>query len=90
MNTNRQTYWKLLKSFIKSNKNSDTIPTLKTETDNTETLHFTDEDKANCLNDYFCSISTLDETNVELPILNKTTDSQLINAKIITIKLNQS
>ena len=77
MNTNRQTYWKLLKSFIKNNKHSDSIPILKTVTDNNETLNFTDEDKANCLNDYSCSISTIDDSNVDLPILNKTTDSQL-------------
>ena len=66
MNTNRQTYCKLLKSFIKNNNNSDTIPVLKTVINNTETLHFTDDDKANCLNDYFFSISSLDNSNVNL------------------------
>ena len=32
-----------------------------------ETFHYTDEDKANCLNEYFTSISTLDDSNATLP-----------------------
>ena len=49
---NPKLYWKLLKQFVKSNTNAETIPPLKVSTDNGEDYYFTDEEKANCLNDF--------------------------------------
>ena len=33
-----------------------------------DTYSFSDQDKATTLNDYFCSISTIDDLNIELPV----------------------
>ena len=41
------------KQLVKSNTNAETIPPLKVSTDNGEDYYFTDEEKANCLNDFF-------------------------------------
>ena len=40
---------------------------------------FTDTKKSNLLNDYFCSISTIDDSNINLPEFNKRTNSSLTN-----------
>ena len=37
--------------------------------------HFNDQDKANCLNDYFASISTVNDINTQLPPFTKLTDN---------------
>ena len=39
--------------------------------------HFNDQDKANCLNDYFASISTVNDSETQLPPFTKTTDNAL-------------
>ena len=39
--------------------------------------HFNDQDKANCLNDYFASISTVNDENTQLPPFTKLTDNSL-------------
>ena len=44
-----------------------------------ESYAFSDEEKVNLLNDYFCSISTIDDSNVELPVFRNRTDSSLSN-----------
>lgn len=67
---NPKLYWKLLRQFIKSNKNAELIPPLKTVLqDGTEQYFFNDSEKANCLNDFFVSISTIDDSNTILPTL---------------------
>ncbi len=49
-----------------NSKNGDTIPPLLNVD---QTLSISDSDKANTLNDYFVSISSLDDTNTILPDL---------------------
>ena len=39
--------------------------------------HFNDQDKANCLNDYFASISTVNDAETQLPPFTKLTDNSL-------------
>ena len=39
--------------------------------------HFNDLDNANCLNDYFASISTVNDEHTELPPFSKFTDNSL-------------
>ena len=59
--------WKYLRSLV-SNNTTNSIPILKPLDNCLETFHYTDEDKANCLNnEYFTSISTLDDSNANLP-----------------------
>ena len=81
-NNNPKLYWKLLKQLVKSNKSCETIPPLKTLSDNgEETYHFNDTEKANCLNDYFTSISSISEeqNSTQLPIFSSKTVNTLDN-----------
>ena len=56
---NPQKYWKYLRSLVNANKKSDQVPILKSFENDVEVLHYTDEDKAECLNKYFSSISMI-------------------------------
>ena len=56
-------YWKYLRSLVNMNKKSDLIPILKSNSNNVEIFHYTDLEKAECLNEYFSSISNVDESN---------------------------
>ncbi len=63
--TNPRQYWKLVKMLVRDNYSKcDTIPPLK---NNDQRFSITDEEKANTLNDYFVSISTVDASNTILP-----------------------
>ena len=52
------------------------LPPLLTANDS---YAFTDSEKCNLLNDYFCSISTINDSNIDLPEYNKRTNSSLSN-----------
>ena len=69
---------KLIKHFINSNKNAEKIPPLKTTSETGEEVYaFTHLEKANCLNDYFVSISTVDDSNASLPPFTPRTENAL-------------
>lgn len=68
---NPKQYWKLIKMLMKGNSISEDIPPLLNTIDNS--LSFSDKDKANIFNDYFSSISTLDESNTTLPVFQSKT-----------------
>ena len=76
-------YWKSIKDLMKNYKTVDSIPVLKRNVSNTVEYCFTDEEKANCLNDYFVSVSDLDDSNSSLPPFvsktNATLDSIVIH-----------
>ena len=82
---NPKLYWKLLKQLVKSNTNAETIPPLKVSTDNGEDYYFTDEEKANCLNDFFISISTVNDSDASLPAF-----IPKINEKITNVTITES
>ena len=54
--------------FMDKNTKSLTIPHVNISGDN---FAYTDLEKANALNDYFRSISTIDDTNIRLPAFQK-------------------
>ena len=60
-------YWRTLEDLMKNFKSVDTIPALQLNIDATDEYYFTDQEKANCLNEYFTSISNLDDSNINLP-----------------------
>ncbi len=88
---NPRQYWKLIRHLVKSNKNSEIIPPLKsTLEDGSEVYNYSDSDKANCLNDFFASISRVNDTNANLPefipkTLNHLTDISILESEIIDI-----
>ena len=72
-----------LRSLV-SNNTINSIRILKTLDNGLETFHYTDEDKANCLNEYFTLISTLDDSNANLPNFVRKTIDILSNIHIST------
>ena len=63
--SNPKQYWKIVKMLVKDNaKSCETIPPLR-KRDNS--LSVSDVDKANVLNEYFVSISTIDDSHTALP-----------------------
>ena len=68
---------------MKSNKSLNSIPPLKTlNTNVTDTFAFTDNEKANLLNDYFVSISTVENNDADIPAFNLLTNSKIENVVI--------
>ncbi len=61
-------FWKLVRFFVKDSNCSNNIPPLKIIEGNYEHSYFTDFEKANCLNNYFTSISTINDDNADLPL----------------------
>ena len=71
-------FWKIIRHFIKQNDCSSNIPPLASTDMNGNTKFFTsNEEKANCLNNYFCSISTVTDENATLPNFYYKTQSRL-------------
>ena len=81
---------KLLRYFIKTNKNPEVIPPLKSIKEKSEvTFAFSDVEKANLLsslenliNDCFAFISTLNEVDATLPTFSLKTQNSLNNIQI--------
>ena len=78
---NPRLYWKTVKLLIKENSSSGNISTL-TDPLNPDISHTSDQEKANVLNNFFTSISTIDDQNVQLPILMPKTHSTISNIRI--------
>lgn len=83
-NTQRgnKTFWQIMGRFMDKSKKDTVIPPLQMSGG---AYAFTDFEKATTLNDYFCSISFIDDSNIELPYFENRTNSQ-----IDTIIVNQT
>ena len=65
---NQKAYWKTIKMLIKNESGTNSnIPPLKRPTQSSPTLCISDKEKANCLNDFFSSISSINSSGVSLP-----------------------
>ena len=69
-NTDSKSYWKMIRALVKGSKPSHNIPTL-TYNGN---VAFDDDDKCDMFNNYFCSVTDIDDDNHELPDLDNRTD----------------
>ena len=77
-NNNKKEFWKIIKHFTTKKDSVSSIPPLNTTTfSGTHLLHVTDKEKADCLNSYFASISTKDDSHAVLPPFMELTDSVL-------------
>ena len=77
-NNDKRKFWKVIRHFVKNNKSASCIPPLCSTLSNGDNQwHFSDQDKANCLNDYFASISTVNDAETQLPPFTKLTDNSL-------------
>ena len=69
---------------MKTGKNAAQNPPLKSTNENGETFYaFTDLDQANCLNNYFPSISSVDHSNTNLPPFSSKTQNSLQSIHIL-------
>ena len=81
-NTERgsKTFWQIMGRFM-GKYNSDTvIPPLKMHNGD---YAFTDIEKASTLNDYFCTISSVDDSNTELPFFETRTNNEIADINIL-------
>ena len=60
-------HWRTLKDLMKNFKSVDTIPAFHRNIEGTDGYYFTDQEKANCLNEYFTFVSNFDDSNINLP-----------------------
>ena len=82
LNTERdnKTFWQIMGRFMKKKSNKDTvIPPLLTSDGN---YAFTDIEKASTLNDYFCTVSSVDDSSTELPYFENRTNTQIADINI--------
>ncbi|KAK3095789.1 hypothetical protein FSP39_019145 [Pinctada imbricata] len=76
--TNIKLYWKLIKSLLNGNKQSNDFPTMIYEGE----AAFTDDSKCDLFNDYFCSVSSNCDENHDLPNFDSRTDAEIHNVDI--------
>ena len=70
-------FWKLIRHFVKNSDSTNIPPLCSLNNDNQIQVFTTDVEKANCLNNYFVSISSIDETNAQLPVASFRTQNKL-------------
>ena len=76
----KKKFWQVIRHFVKNNNSSGNIPSLVSSISQGQTIHcYTDNEKAECLNEYFTSISTVNDGNVQLPIFQLKTQSSISN-----------
>ena len=83
-NTGSNAFWQIMGRFMDKNTKSLTIPPLNISGDN---FAYTDLEKANALIDYFCSISTVDDTYIRLSAFQRRTNSTLSHITILESKI---
>ena len=88
---NSRKYWRTIKSLVKESKDNEQIPPLLDG--NTNNYAFTDKEKADALNEYFASISTINSNGTVLPeFYSKSTrnisDIEITEQEIIDIIRN--
>ena len=71
----QKSYWKIVRTLIKGTKPSYSIPSLFQN----DTVAFTSEDKCDLLNNYFCSVTDLDNRDKDLPRFDDRTDATMTN-----------
>ena len=63
----RRKFWQVVRHFVNNENSSSAIPPLRsTLPSGKKQFHFSDEEKAECLNEYFSSISNVDDRNTTL------------------------
>ena len=75
---------------MKNYKSIDTIPALHRNIDGTDEYYFTDQEKANCLNEYFTSVSNLDDSIINLPTFDCNVNPFWTKFKLEMNKLKKS
>ena len=84
--SNAETYWKIMKMLIKSNKGCSNIHPLQSiiQDGGLEEIVYRNDEKCKLLNEYFSFISSLEDANVPLPDIELKTDNFLRDIVITT------
>ena len=86
---NKNDFWKIVKHFTSKNDSVSSIPPLcTTDTAGTQKWHVTDEEKVECLNSFFASVSSLDDTDVVLPPFTEHTGEVLEHINVTEEEIN--
>ena len=85
---NKKEFWKIVKHFVSKKDSVSTIPPLCTQDAGSPVWHVTDKEKADSLNSYFASVSSLDDSQAELPPFTELTDATLDNIEITEEEIN--
>ena len=80
-----KSYWRLINRITKQSGTSSVIPPLLDNVGNTVTSG--DQEKANLLNNYFCSISNVDDNGIEIPDFETRTNASFNNLQITHIEV---
>lgn len=60
----KNSFWSIIRHFVKNNNNTSSIPPLKVFPPRGQNdYYFTDKEKAECLYEYFTSVSTIKDAN---------------------------
>lgn len=73
--TNVKHWWKLISNILNQSKSCESIPPIK----DGDKIICDDADKADCFNDYFVSMSSLDDSNATVPDARRVCDHGTIN-----------
>ena len=77
-NNDRKKFWQVIRHFIKNKDSSSTIPPLQHQQAANQTSYcFSDQEKVDCLNQYFTSVSSIDDSNTQLPPFEAKTNNRL-------------
>ncbi|MCG8048002.1 MAG: endonuclease/exonuclease/phosphatase family protein [Candidatus Thiodiazotropha taylori] len=88
-NNDKRKFWHLVRYFVKGNNTSGNIPPLtKINQDGQCTYCFSEEEKADSLNEYFASISTVNDTGSNLPIFQPKTQHTLLNISCTALEIS--
>ena len=80
---NKKEFWKIVKHFVNKKDSVSTIPPLCTlNTSGSSVWHVSDDEKADSLNSYFGSVSSLDDSHTDIPPFMELTDKTLDNIEI--------
>lgn len=83
-------FWRLIRYFVKNNDCSSSIPPLSAISETGCTTFFiTDQEKAECLNDYFASISTVDDVNATFPDFYRKTNNSLTHIRVLESEIEE-
>ena len=71
-NNDKRNFWKVIRHYVESNNNSGSIPPIINSDDNAQNrFGILDSEKAEILNKYFISVSTVNDSNTQLPNFGK-------------------
>ena len=65
--TDKKKFWQVIRHFVSNNSTSNNIPPPLEVNNGKTTYCFSDEEKIECLNNYFTSIPNVDHNNAQLP-----------------------